>query len=215
MVVDGYSEYPFHSLPDLGLVDRDMMGGGGPMMIEYGTHATQLSQEHITLIRSAHLWLQAEYFNNNIPPSVRGSYSELWHIMQAVDRLQSSMSTLQGMIQYDGPKHGLIRDHEARYNAAVFAKIQHYPGRYYLPYDTVWHKYFAELNIILKNCAITEADVANLRQKYPHNNDNGGGGGGGRHHHSRDEDEEGPATQRRRKTTTTATTTTRFGGHAF
>ena len=74
-----YYEYPFHALPDLGLVNR------AHFPFEYfGGEATKLTAEEMKIIRSGYLWAQT--YGVGLVPSTQTSYSELWFIFQYIIR---------------------------------------------------------------------------------------------------------------------------------
>jgi len=60
-------EYPFHMLPEIGLVDS---------VPEGEDHARQLSENEKDLIQCAYAWMQTH--DGEIPPLAAASFSELW-----------------------------------------------------------------------------------------------------------------------------------------
>jgi hypothetical protein len=155
-----YYEYPFHTLPDLGLVDRAHFP-----QVDFGWHATLLSSEQIRAIASAYIWVQA-HDSIRIPPSARASYSELWFFLQFFKKLANFRKASAAIGTY------FIDQHRTTYNAAI-AQKQHYHN--YYPFDEIMRYNFYDIIAIIENCAIMEAELANVRQMYGNDSSSGSG----------------------------------------
>jgi hypothetical protein len=140
-----YYEYPFHALPDL-----------GPL------NGAQLKPEQLKLLASAYAWIQT-HEGACIPPSTKASYSELWFILQHFEMLARFRKASASNAQR------LIDQHRAEYNAVVAQK-----RHYYFDYDYTTLYDFNPISVIIRNCAVMEAGLANnvVGQRTTYNDDN-------------------------------------------
>jgi hypothetical protein len=148
-----YYEYPFHALPDLGLVNR------AHFPFEYfGGEATKLTAEEMKIIRSGYLWAQT--YGGGLVPSTQTSYSELWFIFQYIIR---QMQLFCSVSWIDEAKEKSKYD----YNRAV-AKSD--SGQYYYYgnwKDLIRPDDYGLLSCKIKSCAMMEADLAQIRHEKP------------------------------------------------
>jgi hypothetical protein len=149
-VRDIYLNYPLDSLQDL------------------YPQCTRLTEDHKKLLRSGYLWMQT-CVGLDVPPTVKGSYSELWYFLDYLCVLADMHEKEEGSIH-------ITKEHDAIYRIAIrgrehdyldFLDIKPYSVQNYL-----WAQ-FEDLKEIIKSCANEEARIAshNNSSKRTHNGD--------------------------------------------
>jgi hypothetical protein len=130
-------EYPFHMLPEIGLVDSVPVGED---------HARQLSENEKDLIQCAYAWMQTH--DGEIPPLTAASFSELWFLVKSMGTLQCNVKALSltHMRHY-------VEAHKAKYEATG-------PKHNFLE---ILNHDFSYLEKVLRMCVKFEADLAEVR----------------------------------------------------
>ena len=143
--------YPFETLPDLGF--PDLLPGSD---LHYDINARNLSQEELTLLQSAYIWMQTHNSGAiTLPQSMQASYSELYYMLQCFEHTQNLVRSVRQWYSAQEDAHRLL------YNQQQVVVVLALPVS--TDYDVLLHYDFAMLKAVIRNCAGFHYDLQHCR----------------------------------------------------
>lgn len=146
-------EYPFHKLPKIDLVQKDMVP-----VDEDTDHARALSDEEKNLLQSTYVWMQVH--DSEIPPLTAASFSELWFLVKCMQTLQCNVKVMSSTHM----RH-FVDAHKERYDATGQKdKYEPTTGQTHEFHKLLYYN-FDGFEKLLRLCVHFEADLNEVRAR--------------------------------------------------